>query len=227
MWEIWKERNRRVFQDKALSVDRFLLKLEVAIVEVLNSHLRKSTFEEGSFSWWDGLMKKNWSNIINPPCIYKKKNKEARANCKWTPPPSGWYKLNFDGAARGNPGIAGIGCIINDDCGNWVGKLAAPLPPTTNNLAELEAVDRGIQLCISLGVSKVVIEGDSQIVLNALRIRDTPNWTLNAKLKDVLIHLDKLEEYQICHIFREGNRIADKLANLGADGESSLVFNKQ
>ena len=89
-------------------------------------------------------MKKNWSNIINLPCVYKKKNKEARANCKWTPPPSGWYKLNFDGAARGNPRIVGIGCIINDDCRNWVGKLATPLPPTTNNLAELEAVDRGI-----------------------------------------------------------------------------------
>ena len=63
-------------------------------------------------------MKKNWSNIINPPCVYKKKNKEARANCKWKPPPSGWFKLNFDGVARDNPGVAGIGFIINDNRSN-------------------------------------------------------------------------------------------------------------
>ena len=161
VWELWKERNKQVFQDKALSLERFLLKLEGAVVEVLNSHIRKSLKEEGSFSGWDGKMKKNWSNIINPPRVYKKKNKEARANCKWKPLPSGWFKLNFDGVARGNPGIAGIGCIINDDRDRWIGKLASPLPLSTNNSAELEAVDKGLQLCISLGVSKVIIEGDS------------------------------------------------------------------
>ena len=146
-------------------------------------------------------MKKNWPNIINPPCVYQKKNSEARTKCKWEPPPSGWFKLNFDGAARGNPGIAGIGCIVNDDGGKWIGKLASPIPPTTNNMAELEAVHKGIQICISLGVTKVIIEGDSQIILNALRKRETPNWSLNAKLKEVLLLFNSFEEYRFDHIF--------------------------
>ena len=72
VWELWKKRNRRIFQDKALCLERFLLKLEVAIMEVLNAHLRKSIKEEGSFSQWDGSMKKNWHNLINPPCMYRK-----------------------------------------------------------------------------------------------------------------------------------------------------------
>ena len=54
-------------------------------------------------------MKKNWANLINPPLFYIKKSKEDRANCRWSPPPMGWAKLNFDGVAHGNPGIAGIG----------------------------------------------------------------------------------------------------------------------
>ena len=67
-------------------------------MEVLNSHLQKSIKEERSFSsWWGGLMKKNWPNIINLPCIKKEKKKEAHANCKWNPLLGGWYKLNFDG----------------------------------------------------------------------------------------------------------------------------------
>ena len=74
-----------------------------------------------------------------------------------------------------NLGVAGIRCIENDDCGKWIGKLASPLLPTSNNLAELEVLDKGLQLYINLGVTKVIIERDSQIILNALRKSDTPN----------------------------------------------------
>ena len=133
-------------------------------MEVLNSHLRKSSKEEGSFSFWDGLMKKNWPNLINPPLVYSKSNKEARANCRWEYPPFGWCKLNFDGATKGNLGTTGIGCIINDDSSKWLAKLAMPIPLTSNNMEE-----QGLQLCINLGLSKVIIEGDSQIILNVVR----------------------------------------------------------
>jgi hypothetical protein len=101
-----------------MELEGLLLKMEASIVEVSNSHLRKVRKEEGSFSSWDGLMKKNWSKLINLPLVYSKSSKMARKDCKWFPPPHGWHKLNFDGAARGNPGMAGIGCIINDDSGN-------------------------------------------------------------------------------------------------------------
>ena len=95
----------------------------------------------------------------------------------------------------------------------------------TNNLAELEALDHGLQLCNKLGISKIFREGDSQIILNAIRKRDTPNWVLNSRLKEVLAHLDHFEDYQIGHIFWEGNKIVDGLANKGDDGESILAIN--
>ena len=172
-------------------------------------------------------MKKQWTNLINPPMVYAASNKEARANCKWDPPPPGWYKLNFDGAARGNPGIAGVGCIINDEDSRWIAKLASPLPPVSNNMAEFEALEKGLQLCLNLGLSKIVIEGDSQIVLNAIRNKKTPNWVLNSKLQEVLLLLENFEDVLIKHIYREGNRFADGLANKGADGESILVHNSE
>ena len=157
--------------------------------------------------------------------MYAASNKEARENCKWTPPPPGWHKLNFDGAARGNPGIAGVGCILNDENGKWVAKLAVPLPPTSNNVVEFEALEKGLQLSHKLKLRKIHIEGDSQVVLNAIRHKKTPNWILNSKLQEVLILLEQFEEVNISHIYREGNLLADELANKGADGESSLVFN--
>ena len=41
VWELWKERNCYIFKNKELVIDRFLLKLETSIVEVLNANLRK------------------------------------------------------------------------------------------------------------------------------------------------------------------------------------------
>ena len=137
----------------------------------------------------------------------------------------GWVKLNFDGAARGNPGIEGIGCIIHNEDGLWIAKKALSIHPTSNNLAELEALCQGVKLCHKLNLTKVVIEGDSQIIVNAIRKRSTPNWVLNSHLVEILSIIDKLEDYRICHIYREGNHLADQLANAGADGINSLVLN--
>ena len=122
-------------------VEELLLNIEASIMEVSNSNLRETIKEEGSFSSYNSLMKKNWSNIINLPLLYLKKSKEVRARCKWEPPPCGWFKLNFDEVARGNLGVTSIGCIINDDSSKWVAKKASPIPPTTNNMAGLEVLD--------------------------------------------------------------------------------------
>ena len=53
VWEVWKERNRRIFHDQDMTVCEITNKIEACIVETLNSHLRKIPKEEGSFSEWD------------------------------------------------------------------------------------------------------------------------------------------------------------------------------
>ena len=92
-------------------------------------------------------------------------------------------------------------------------------------MAELEALERGLQLCFKLGLSRIFIEGDSQVVLNTIRQKKTPNWVLNSKLQEVLILMENFEETFIGHIYREGNVMADGLANRGADGDRCVVFN--
>ena len=118
-----------------------------------------------------------------------------------------------------------MGCIINNEEGLWVAKLASPLPHTSNNLVEIEALERGLLLCHKMGLSKVFIEGDSQVVINAIRQKKTPNWVLNSKLQEVLLLLDNFEDWFIIHIYREGNSMAGDLANKGVDGESFMLIN--
>lgn len=86
-----------------------------------------------------------------------------------SPPLKGWAKLNFDRVRRGNPAVAGIKCIINDDSGKWLAKKAMPIKPSTNNMVEFAALEEGLSICLQLGISKLIIEGDSHIVLNVIR----------------------------------------------------------
>ena len=92
--------------------------------------------------------------------------------------------------------------------------------PTSNNLAKLEALKSRLLLCIKIGVSKIVIEGDSKIILNAIRKYSTPNWILNFRLSEVLDLLDSFEDTQIQHIYHEGNFKVDHPTNKGVDGDN-------
>ena len=69
-------------------------------------------------------------------------------------PPKGWAKLNFDGASKGNPGKARIGCIIRSDSSQWLIKRAKPLGIASNNIAKLEALQEGLQLGLRNKISR-------------------------------------------------------------------------
>lgn len=78
-------------------------------------------------------------------------------------------------------------------------------------------------LILELGINYLVIEGDSQIILNAIRKRETPNWQLNSRLEKVIELINQLELVQIEHIYREGNEVTDTLENAGNDGENIII----
>jgi ribonuclease HI len=74
-------------------------------------------------------------------------------------------------------------CIIRNDARIWLVKCAKPLGTISNNLVELEALKEGLKLSLKKGIQSLYIEGDTQIVLNALRKRTTSSWILNSKLE--------------------------------------------
>src|SRR3989338_9566461 len=50
-----------------------------------------------------------------------------------------------DGGARGNPGSAAVGVVIQDEAGKIVKELSEYIGETTNNQAEYEAVIRALR----------------------------------------------------------------------------------
>lgn len=86
----------------------------------------------------------------------------------WTPPKEGWVKINFDGASIGNPGVLGCGCVTRDHKGNILAYGAKHLNDGTNIVAEFCAPKEALVLGVKLGIHRVHLEGDSEIIINGI-----------------------------------------------------------
>lgn len=127
-----------------------------------------------------------------------------------------------DGAARGNPGLAGAGAVIKDESREIIVSLKKFLGESkTNNEAEY----LGVILALDwLSQNKIVAEEiqfffDSQLVTNQLsgvwKIKAQNLKPLVAKIKEKIRLLDKKVTFH--HLFREENSLADLLANRAID----------
>jgi ribonuclease HI len=123
-----------------------------------------------------------------------------------------------DGAARGNPGPAAIGVIIQDQAGNSLARISRRLAATTNNQAEYRAVIIALEKAISLGARNVMLKSDSELVVNQIngkyKIRNTALRPLYQKIVQLA---GTLESFKVSYIPRARNAEADALANQALD----------
>ena len=126
--------------------------------------------------------------------------------------------LRADGGARGNPGPAGIGVVIEDLDGNVVGEIARGIGVATNNVAEYTALIEGLKLALAKGVTEVAVKMDSKLVVNQVlgewKIKNDALRQLAAKAESLL---RKFDRKSLSYVPRAENAAADKLANQGMD----------
>jgi hypothetical protein len=109
----------------------------------------------------------NWKlNNIQSLAPHPHPSSQGNNPSHWSPPPADFFKLNFDGASKGNPGAAGFGAVIRNQQGSILLLTAGNLGHTTNNAAELWGLTTGLQLALKHHFNKLIVEGDSQIILN-------------------------------------------------------------
>ncbi len=125
--------------------------------------------------------------------------------------------LYSDGAARGNPGPAGIGVVIHADATKIEGKRF--IGKATNNTAEYEALIYGLHLLIDKNLIRPLkIHSDSQLMVRQLngqyKIKQSHLRELARKARELL---QFFPSHEIIHIPREQNKEADRLANEAID----------
>ena len=132
---------------------------------------------------------------------------------KWT--------IYSDGGARGNPGIAGGGVVIQRD-GLVIKEIAKKFGKKTNNQAEYLALLTGISWLLEQerdDSDKYEFFLDSELVVRQLngqyRVKDAGLKELYLQVIEGIGKLGKV--VNIGHVRREINQEADRLANLAMD----------
>lgn len=128
-----------------------------------------------------------------------------------------------DGASSGNPGHSGIGVVIRIKKRPRISEFRNQAPGglriseyigiATNNIAEYTAFVRGLEEAKHLGLKRVEIFLDSELLVKQIkgvyRIKSAKLKPFWEKARDIL---NQFGSYKITHIQRELNKEADLLA---------------
>uniref|UniRef100_M1DB97 RNase H family protein n=1 Tax=Solanum tuberosum TaxID=4113 RepID=M1DB97_SOLTU len=131
---------------------------------------------------------------------------------KWIKPPDQWVKINTDGSALINPGRIGAGGIIRNQDGEMILAFATPLGEGSNNLAELRAAVFGMSWLIHLGYKNVILEVDSQLLVDWITLKAKPPWSINTQLQQLQRLINQTNNFRSKHTLREANNVADSLS---------------
>jgi ribonuclease HI len=129
-----------------------------------------------------------------------------------------------DGGSRGNPGHAGIGVAIFDENNNPVKEISRYIGSQTNNVAEYYALVRALEEAFELGAKSVEIYMDSELVVKQIKGEyQVKSEGLKPLYIIAMAYLKKIGSYSISHVKRNGNKVADRLANEAMDSNNSQI----
>ena len=129
-------------------------------------------------------------------------------------------KLSTDGGARGNPGPAAYGYVLEDENGTVLAAHGERIGIATNNVAEYSALIAGLRRAGELGVDELEVVSDSELMVKQM----TGEYRVkNEALQDLSLEATRLARrvgrvtYRA--VRREHNELADRLVNDALDAE--------
>ena len=126
--------------------------------------------------------------------------------------------IEFDGGSRGNPGPAGVGVVLRTADGTSLLTLGRFIGHATSNVAEYRALILGLQEARKLGIRKVAIRGDSELIIKQMRGEYRVKHPALRDLYEEAQYLyHQFDEARIDHNLRHKNETADHLVNLAID----------
>ncbi|CAN1131193.1 Putative ribonuclease H protein At1g65750 [Linum perenne] len=149
----------------------------------------------------------NWKKIWR----WRRPNKEVG----WTPGPTDWTVINTDGSVRQPSGTAAAGGVIRNSSGLCSLAFTANLGICSITRAELRGIILDLNLAWDAGHRKVLVQSDSQVAVNLLTADSEASHHHAHEVVQFRELVARSWEVRLCHIYREGNHVADYLANLG------------
>ncbi|OVA09274.1 Ribonuclease H domain [Macleaya cordata] len=197
IWEIWLERNRRRHDENPSSLPSVYFRV-IRWIRNINPILRVNARSPSSLQ-----------SILVACCVSPITVRRKPYSCALlVAPPSK--------AATG-------GGVIRNDQGRIIAAFHSSYGQGTNNLAESRALLDGLAMCRQLGISRILVNIDSKLVVSWFQIKCQVPWTLLHwwhKIRELAEGLD----IAVVHVYREINTLADFMATLGLESNIDHLF---
>jgi ribonuclease HI len=123
--------------------------------------------------------------------------------------------MYFDGSLKLQG--AGAGILFTAPGGEHLKYALQLLFPASNNATEYEALIHGLNIAISLGIKRLMVYGDSLVVISQINKEwDCSNDSMGKYCTAVRKLEDKFEGLEFHHVERDRNTAADVLSKLGS-----------
>ena len=127
-------------------------------------------------------------------------------------------RLYTDGGARGNPGPAAYGYVLEAEDGTVLAAEGRSIGIATNNVAEYRGLVAGLAKAVELSIPELEVRSDSELIVKQMR---GEYRVKNASLRSLSVeaaHLARqLTHVEYRHVPRERNELADSLVNEALD----------
>jgi ribonuclease HI len=127
-------------------------------------------------------------------------------------------RLSTDGGARGNPGPAAYGYVLETDDGTVLDARGEAIGVATNNVAEYRGLLAGLVSALERGVDELEVVSDSELLVKQMRGEyKVKNETLRELVSEARALADRLKAVSYTAVRREHNDLADALVNEALD----------
>ena len=131
-------------------------------------------------------------------------------------------RLFTDGGARGNPGPAAYGYVLEAEDGTVLDARGEAIGVATNNVAEYSALLAGLEKAEELGVTELEVVSDSELLVKQMtgeyRVKNEALADLNGRAERIA---RRIGHVRYTAVRREHNELADRLVNEALDAESA------
>ena len=127
-------------------------------------------------------------------------------------------RLSTDGGARGNPGPAAYGYVLESEDGHVLDARGEAIGVATNNVAEYRALIAGLESALERGVTDLEVVSDSELLVKQMRGEyKVKNETLRELFRDAAELAARLDRVRYTAVRRAHNELADRLVNEALD----------
>jgi ribonuclease HI len=197
MWCLWKRRNEKIWEEAEKPV-----------------HVSINAAREYLLQWREikAKQEKAYPATVNN-------------RVRWQPPTDGEFKCNVDAALFNEEQQFGMGMCIRGAHGTYVKARTMVFEGTPPPLeAEAYALKEALIWLEELGISRVVIELDCMLVVNAINEKLRDSTEFGAIIKQCRLLLDNHPNFKISFIRRQANFVAHTLARASKSYASRQTF---